>query len=80
MIKKLNFKTFLTFLLFGVFMGTFSCKEDVLEVEDEALISNEASTTSRRVNAADIPEIMQFVNEQTNGRLTYQLKGVSGTR
>ncbi len=80
MIKKLNFKTFLTFLLLGVFMGTFSCKEDVLEVEDEAIISNEASSTSRRVNAADIPEIMQFVNEQTNGRLTYQLKGVPGTR
>ncbi len=80
MIKKLNFKTFLTFLLLGVFMGTFSCKEDTLEVEDEALISNEASSTSRRVNATDIPEIMQFVNEQTNGRLTYQLKGVPGTR
>ncbi len=80
MIKKLRLKPFLTFLLLGVFMGTFSCKEDALEVEDEALISNESLSTSRRVNAADIPEIMQFVNEQTNGRLTYQLKGTPGTR
>jgi len=59
-----------------------SCKKDDngLQAELQNEHEHQNHSSSQRVDAADIPDIMDFVRQQSNGDLTLNLQGRPGTR
>ena len=78
----MNHFLFLFLGIMALLVSTGSCKQDVLDEPqtswEEPLVPQENRTAT--VTGADIPEVMDFISEQTGGTMRYTLKGMPGTR
>jgi len=76
-----NLKRFLKrgILLFIFALTLSNCKDDDNFIEAQR-IEHEHFSTNKRVNGNEIPHVLDFISNQTNGTFSYTLKGKAGTR
>jgi len=76
-----NLKRFLKrgILLFIFALTLSNCKDDDNLIEAQR-IEHEHFSTNKRVNGNEIPHVLDFISNQTNGTFSYTLTGKAGTR